>query len=140
MSKIIGIDFGEARIGLSTSDITKLMAFPLCCISAGKTKEDTLKTLLAEVSDDHSEYVIGLPLQMNGKDSKMSLKVREFAEFLEKETGKKVHFWDERLSSKQVEKLLIQGDVKRKKRTKMVDTLAATLILQNFLDAQKFMS
>jgi putative holliday junction resolvase len=138
LSKIIGIDFGMARIGLAISDASKFMAFPFCTIQAGKSHQETLKTLLAEVSKEPcEEFVIGLPLLMNGRDSEMSLLVRDFAKSLEEETSKKVHLWDERLTSKEIEKLLIQGDVKRKKRSKMLDTLSATLILQSFMDVKK---
>lgn len=141
MNKIIGIDFGEARIGLSISDNSRFMAFPLICIAAGKTQQETAKTLIAKVENEpYTEFVIGLPLLMNGKDSDMSKKVRSFAELLEQATGKRVHFWDERLTSKEVEKLMIEGNLKRKQRSKMLDTLSATLILQNYLDAQKFLT
>lgn len=139
MKKIIGIDFGEARIGLSSSDSSRIMAFPLSCISCEKTQEKTVEKLLKEIAkESFDEFVIGLPLLMNGKDSPMSLKVRDFAKTLEETTHLKVHLWDERLTSKEIEKLLIESDMKRKKRSKFIDTLSATLILQNFLDAQKF--
>ncbi len=139
MNKIIGIDFGEARIGLSISDLSKMMAFPLKCIKAGKKLEETTLILLKEVENERfDEFVIGLPLLMSGKDSPMTTKVRNFAVDLESKSGKKVHLWDERLTSKEVENLMMQGSVKRKKRAALSDTLAATLILQNFLDAKSF--
>lgn len=140
MSKIVGIDFGDKRMGLALSDDRQIIAFPTTTVLAAKTPELTIGLLLIFLKDQKYEsFVIGLPLHMNGKDSEMSLKVRHFAKLLEETTGKKVILWDERLTSKQVEKSLIERDVKRKNRTQFVDSMAAALILQNYLDSKSGM-
>jgi putative Holliday junction resolvase len=73
---------------------------------------------------------------MNGKDSDITKEVRAFAALLEAKLAKPIVLWDERLTSKQAEKLLSEGAVKRKDRTKKVDTMAALLILQSYLDSK----
>lgn len=139
MKKYLGIDFGLARIGLSVSNALGMMASPHGLIKAEKDKVKTLQKLLEETKTlSVSEYVVGLPLLMNGKDSDMTTLVREFAKALEEATQKPVHLWDERLTSQEVDKIMIQGSVKRKKRAQLVDTLSATLLLQNFLDSKVF--
>lgn len=138
MTKILGIDYGKVRIGLAISSDTKTMAFPFKTIIAEKDTEKTIAHLLKELgSENISSFVIGLPLLMNGTDSDMTREVRAFAKALEEATGKTVDLWDERLTSKEIEKLLIESDMKRKKRSKILDTLSATLILQSYLDRKK---
>jgi putative Holliday junction resolvase len=135
--KTIGLDYGLARIGIAVSDEKNVIAFPYQTLKCLHTHEKTVEELLKILAlIPYKEIVIGLPLLMSGKESEMSLKVREFAKMLEKETQKKVTLWDERLTSKEVEKRMIEGDLKRKKRTQFVDQLAAAVILQNFLDTK----
>lgn len=135
--KTVGLDYGLARIGIAVSDEKNFIAFPLQTLKCLHTHEKTLEELLKILAlIPYKEIVIGLPLLMNGKESEMSLKVREFAKMLEEKTQKKVTLWDERLTSKEVEKRMIEGDLKRKKRTLFVDQLAAAVILQNFLDTK----
>ncbi|MCH9630780.1 MAG: putative pre-16S rRNA nuclease [Chlamydiia bacterium] len=138
MGKVIGIDYGMARVGLAVSDDSSIMAFPLKCIGALKDHKKTAEAIIKETEASNVDsFVIGLPLLMSGKDSDMTREVRTFTKTLEEVSGKKVALWDERLTSKEIEKLLIEGDMKRKKRSKFIDTLSATLILQSYLDSQK---
>lgn len=135
--KILGIDYGKARIGLALSDENKKIAFPLALVHAFHHQEKTLDALLAAISKHPIEHiVIGLPLLMNGKESPMSQEVRSFSLALENKTQLPITLWDERLTSKQVEKQLISQEMKRKKRTEVTDLMAATLILQSFLDSK----
>lgn len=135
MGRVLGIDFGMKRIGLARSDPTKLIASPLKTILSGKTLDDTVDLILKELEGIET-IVLGLPLLLSGKDSDTTKQVRQFAAILEKKSGLPLILWDERLSSKQVEKLMIEGQVSRKKRSSHVDTMSATLILQNYLDRQ----
>ncbi|MDJ0652280.1 MAG: Holliday junction resolvase RuvX [Simkaniaceae bacterium] len=130
---MLGIDFGMKRIGLARSDPMKMIASPLKIIFAGKSLEETADLILKELEDVET-IILGLPLLLSGKDSETTLAVRKFAKILEKKSGLPLILWDERLTSKQVEKLLIEGQVSRKKRSSHVDTMSATLILQNYLD------
>lgn len=135
--KILGIDYGKARIGLSISDESFKIAFPLEVVAAFHNNDKTVEAVIKVISKFQiQEIVIGLPLLMTGKDSPMSLDVRAFAKKLEEKTGIAVHLWDERLTSKQVEREMIDADMKRKKRAQLVDVMAATLILQSYLDAK----
>lgn len=135
--KIIGIDYGRARMGLAFSDENQKIAFPKDAI-LGKHDAEKNAHLLAKELEKHTytTLVIGLPLLMTGKDSPMTQEVKIFAAFIENLTGKNVVLWDERLTSKQIERELISGDVKRKERTKVVDSMAAALILQSYLDSK----
>lgn len=135
MGRIFSIDYGEKRIGLALSDPMKVIASPLKTIQAGKTDLETLTLLIKEISTHEIELIlIGLPLHLSNRESKTSLLVRTLASSLEKAINIPVTLWDERLTSKQVERVMIEGNVKRKKRKNHLDTLSATLILQSYLD------
>lgn len=136
MGRIIGIDYGKKRIGLAISDAFNSFALPIGRLLQEKTPEKTIEALLklAETKGSIDLFVIGLPLMMSGQESKMSIEVRQFASLLEKISGKEVAFIDERLTSKQADTLLRGGDLSRKKRDHVVDTVAATLILQTYLE------
>ncbi|QVL57094.1 MAG: Holliday junction resolvase RuvX [Simkaniaceae bacterium] len=133
MGRVLGIDFGMKRIGLARSDPMKMIASPLKTVIAGKNLEETADLIIQELEGVET-IVLGLPLLLSGKDSDTTTTVRKFAEILEKKSGLPLILWDERLTSKQVEKLMIEGNVSRKKRSAHVDTMSATLILQNYLD------
>jgi putative Holliday junction resolvase len=135
MGRALGIDFGMKRVGLARSDPMRIIASPLKTIAAGKNLEDTADLVVKEL-EEVELIILGLPLLLSGKDSDTTKMVREFATLLEKKSGLPLILWDERLTSKQVEKLMIEGNVSRKKRSAHVDTMSATLILQNYLDTQ----
>lgn len=134
MGRVLGVDFGMKRIGLARSDPMKMIASPLKTIAAGKNLEETADLVVKEL-EEVELIILGLPLLLSGKDSDTTKMVREFATLLEKKSGLPLILWDERLTSKQVEKLMIEGNVSRKKRSAHVDTMSATLILQNYLDS-----
>ena len=135
MGRVLGIDFGMKRIGLARSDPMKMIASPLKTITAGKTLEETVDLVIKEL-EEIELIILGLPLLLSGQDSETTRQVREFGALLEKKSALPLILWDERLTSKQVEKLMIEGNVSRKKRAAHVDTMSATLILQNYLDTQ----
>jgi len=85
--------------------------------------------------EEFSEIVLGLPLNMNGSEGPASKAVREFAEATAKIVSLKITFWDERLSSKEASRVLIEGRMRRKKRKQHRDMLAAVIILQSYLDS-----
>lgn len=137
MGRIVGIDFGKARIGLSISDERKIIAQPLKTIKAAKDFLQTAKMIVQALSvySNIEMVVIGLPLLLNGKESEMSQLVRSFAEILKEVFPLPMIFWDERLTSSGVEKMLIESNVSRKKRAELSDALSAVSILQNYLDS-----
>jgi putative Holliday junction resolvase len=137
LSKVIAIDYGKARIGVAISDERAVIALPLKNFQATSGHQKMIEQLIAFLSTlQYTTIVVGLPLLMNGKDSDITKEVRAFAALLEAKLAKPIVLWDERLTSKQAEKLLSEGAVKRKDRTKKVDTMAALLILQSYLDSK----
>ncbi|WP_101772774.1 Holliday junction resolvase RuvX [Peptostreptococcus faecalis] len=135
--RIMGLDIGDNTIGVAVSDLMGLTAQGITTIKRQSKKKDieALKELIKEHKVD--AIVSGLPKNMNGTLGPQSEKVVKFCELIESEIGIKVEYWDERLSTVSAEKILISGDVRRKNRKKVIDKLAAVLILQNYLDFKK---
>lgn len=138
--RILCFDVGDKRIGIAVSSPFGATAQPLATLSRTAFKADCEKIwgLLAEYSA--GKIVIGLPLDLEGKEGPQAKKVRFFAEGLqkflhEKNTEAEVKFWDESLSSQEAESLLLEADLSRKKRRKVIDKVAAALILQSYLDS-----
>ena len=133
MGRILGVDYGEIRIGLALSDNTKRIAFPFKTI---KNKNidillDVFKKLSFEKNID--SIVIGLPLGMNGKDTPQTKNVRIFSKSISI-LGLPIFFQDERLTSISAKKSLIKQNVKTGHNKEKIDEIAATIFLQQFLD------
>jgi putative holliday junction resolvase len=141
MGKILAIDYGTVRIGLAISDISKKIAFPLKNIVAKKASNISVLTKLldeiAQLTPEIDAIVVGLPLRLNGKDSRMTIEVRLFADMLKEKTKLPLIMWDERLTSSYANTCMKEGMVKRKQRNKLCDPLAAAIFLQNYLDAKE---
>ena len=137
MKRIASIDWGEARIGLALSDPGQILASPLKAIKTLPTLKETAQLILSEFAsyEPIEKIVLGLPLLMNGKESPGSQKVRELAKILEELSGKTIVLWDERLTTAQVERVLKEAQMRRKKRVLYIDAMAAGAILQSFLDS-----
>lgn len=140
MKRIAAIDFGLARIGIAISDERQIIASPLKTVRAAKEAGKTAQ-LVAEALSVYPQLetiVIGLPLLLSGKESPMSTQARAFGKALEPLVHCPIIFWDERLTSAGVEKMLKGCDLSRKKRAELSDPLSAISILQNYLDALRF--
>lgn len=138
MGRLIGIDYGRARIGLAHSDIGRFLASSLATCKRHKKKQFTF-TEIAELLKPLGKIdglVVGLPLLLNGKEGEMAIEAKAFGNALAEFLDIPCHFWDERLSSAQAERLMKEGALNRKKRASLSDSFAATLILQSYLDAQ----
>jgi len=135
MMRIMGLDVGDKRIGIALSDLMGWTAQGLKTLERRNTKDD-LKELekIANENQVH-KIVVGLPINMNGTLGPQSEKVQKFAEALKNRTNLEMIYWDERLSTVAAERSLIQADVRRKKRKTVIDKVAATYILQNYLDS-----
>ena len=132
MSRYLGIDHGEKRIGISISDVTGLIASSLMSIDA---EVDVLKKINLLIDEYKvAEIVVGFPKNMNNTIGEKAKTVLDFVEVLKKYVELPVHLWDERLTTKEAVRVLIKADVSRKKRKKVIDGMAAQLILQGFLD------
>ena len=133
--KYIGLDLGTRTLGVAFSDPLGLVARSHTIIR----HEEDYEKLVMEVEklmkeENASAIVLGLPKMMNNKVGERALKSYEFKKMLEEKLGVVVFLEDERLSTKEAENLLISNDTSRKKRKKVIDSLAATIILQSFLD------
>lgn len=136
--RIMGLDIGDATIGVAVSDLMGLTAQGVTTIKRQSKKKD-LEQIRQIIKEKQVNLIVsGLPKNMNGSEGVQAEKVREFCNYIENETGISIEFIDERLTSKQANNLLIEGDVSRKKRKQVIDKLAAVLILQSYLDMKVF--
>ncbi len=135
--RIMGLDVGDKTIGVSVSDLMGLTSQPVTTIKRVSKKKDieSLKEIIKE--KQVIKIVSGLPKNMNGTLGPQGEKVLSFCEFLKEETKIEIEFFDERLSTVQAERSLLEGDISRQKRKKVIDMLAAVIILQGYLDRQK---
>ncbi|MDD2708692.1 MAG: Holliday junction resolvase RuvX [Verrucomicrobiae bacterium] len=131
--RILGIDHGQTRTGLALSDDLGMLATPLETV---ETPNAAARILEIVKTREVGRLVIGLPRNMDGSEGFQAKIVRQFAEGLRNSAGLEIVFWDERLTSRSVERMLIEADVSRRKRREVVDKLAAQQILQSYLDAQ----
>ena len=133
--RIIALDHGSRRIGVAISDEMKILAQPLEYIPA-EPFEGVTKRLDELLSANQVELiVIGLPRNMDGTYGPAAEKVREFVAAIQPSVGVPIKFWDERLTSVQANRALIEGGARRDKRKQKVDQTAAAILLQSYLDS-----
>lgn len=137
--KILGIDLGSRTVGMAISDYLEIIANP---IGTARIEENDLQSALEYVKievqkNDVKKIVLGLPKNMDGSIGFQAQYCLTFKEMLEEQLNLPVVMIDERLTSKLVENVMITADMSRKKRKQNVDKLAATVILQGYLDANK---
>jgi putative Holliday junction resolvase len=133
--RILALDHGTKRIGVAVSDELKLIAQPLEYIPA-EPFADFLARLKELLRDKQVEMIlVGLPRNMNGSYGPAALKVQEFVAALKTAVTAPIKTWDERLTSAQANRFLIEGNVRRDKRKEKVDQTAAAILLQSYLDS-----
>ena len=138
--RIMGLDFGSKTVGVAISDELLLTAQGIEIIR--RKEENKLRQTLARIEELIVEYgveeiVLGLPKNMNNSEGIRVELTNEFKEKLERRTGLMVHTWDERLTTVAAEKTMIEAGIRREKRKDYVDMIAATFILQGYLDYRK---
>ena len=133
--RLLGVDFGLKRVGLAVCDETRTLASPLGVYKT-KSMRDTIDYVAALAKKECvCAIVAGLPLNLDGSESVQSGRVRAFARNLERVTGLKVELVDERLTTVEADELLIEAGVKSKaRRDELVDSLAAKIILQSYIE------
>ena len=135
MTRIIGIDFGEARTGIAVSDPLGITAQGLETFA----EKDIIKVVehLCTLAKEYNsrEFVVGFPKNMNGTVGERGERTREFAKLLEERSGLPVKLWDERLTSSAAHNVLAEANVSGKNRKLAVDKIAAVMILQNYMAA-----
>jgi putative Holliday junction resolvase len=132
----MGLDLGSKTIGVAISYELGITGQSLKTLRRASLRSDL--AALRELVRDHavSRIVVGLPLNMDGSEGPMAAGCREFGKVLAADLELPVEYWDERLSTVAAERVLLQGDVSRRKRRLVVDSLAAAIILQGWLDAR----
>ena len=137
MAVMMGLDLGEKRIGVAVSDEGASIATPLTTIEA-RSRKQVLEELSKIMERYHvSKIVVGLPKTLRGEIGPSATKVMEQVEWLKSYIDKPWIFWDERLTTQEVERVLLEADVKRARRKELRDSLAAQRILQGYLDHER---
>ena len=135
--RIMGLDFGSKTVGVAISDALLVTAQGIEIIR--RKEEDKLRQTLARIEELIVEYeveeiVLGLPKNMNATEGVRAELTQEFKEKLERRTGLTVQLWDERLTTVAADKAMMEAGIRREKRKDYVDMIAATFILQGYLD------
>ncbi len=131
---ILGLDIGDARIGVAISDELGFAAHPLCTITRKSRKVDLAALHALIDAYGVEQIVIGLPLRLNGEIGIQAQKVKKFAAVLERTSNLPISFWDERFTTIEAEQILRETKKRRKKRKKVIDQVAAVLILDGYLE------
>ena len=138
--RLLGLDYGSKTVGVAVSDPLGITAQPVETI--WREKETHLRKTLARLSQLAEEYqaggfVLGLPRNMNYSIGERGLMAQEFGQKLGERTGLPIFMWDERLTTVEAERALMEADVRREDRKKHLDSMAAVLILQGYLDSRR---
>lgn len=138
--RIMGLDFGSKTVGVAISDELLITAQGIEIIR--RKDENKLRQTLARIEELIVEYeveeiVLGLPKHLNATEGIRVELTNDFREKLERRTGLPVHMWDERLTTVAADKAMIEAKIRREKRKDYVDMIAASLILQGYLDYRK---
>lgn len=133
--RVLGIDYGRRRIGLALSDEEGILASPLPTYVRGRSEERDIARLATLIARHGATAVaVGLPLNMDGSRGEMAREAEAFADRIQKETALPVELFDERLTSSEAERVLLEANLPRRRRKELRDSLSAVLILQGHLD------
>ena len=138
--RIMGLDYGSKTVGIAVSDTLLITAQSVEIIR--RESENKLRKTLARIEQLIKEYevnelVLGLPKNMNNSEGIRVEKTKEFKEMLERRTGLNVILWDERLTTVAADRAMMEAGIRREDRRNYVDKIAATFILQGYLDSIK---
>lgn len=135
--KIFAVDYGDARTGLAHCDKFESIAAPIGTVFEWNVNKCLAKVAEAIKADGAELIVVGLPVNMDGTQGERAQKCRDFADKLFELTGVETVMWDERITTVQAIGILNETNVRGKKRKEVIDTVAATLILESYLDYRK---
>ncbi|MCH5153465.1 MAG: Holliday junction resolvase RuvX [Clostridiales bacterium] len=138
MGRVMALDVGDVRIGIAVSDLMGIIANPLETYTR-KGNLDIDAKYIADLakSKEVSLFISGLPLGLKGQENEQTAKTREFVDKLKEVCDIPVEYLDERFTTLSAERVLIEGNVRRENRKKVIDKVAATIILQNYLDRKR---
>lgn len=134
---VIGLDFGERRIGVAVSDPGGQIARPLLVIERSSRRDDMARIAELVRSRRAQKVIVGLPLNLDGSLGPAARRARRFASALGRELDLPIALWDERLTTVEAERALLASDRSRQRRKEVRDAVAASLILQSYLDAHR---
>ena len=139
MKRKVALDVGDVRIGVAVSDMLGITANPreTYVRKKGDTNADISYFCEYAKREEADAFVLGLPKNMDGTEGDRAAVTRQFGDMLEQASGLDVLYQDERLTTVSAERMLIDADVRREKRKKVIDKVAATLILQSYLDSHR---
>jgi putative Holliday junction resolvase len=131
---LAGLDFGDKTIGIAVSDLRRQVATPLSTLRRVKFTDDAAALLALVTARGIAGLILGLPRNMDGSEGPRAQATRAFARNLSRLTPLPIGFWDERLSTVAAERALLEADTSRKRRSEVIDHVAAGYILQGALD------
>ena len=134
-ARLMGLDLGTKTIGIATSDRTRMIATPIETIARKKFTQDAERIIAIAAAENIGLIVLGLPVNMDGSEGPRAQSTRAFARNFARLSPIPIVFWDERLSTAAVERMLIEADTSRARRDQVIDKLAAAWILQAALDS-----
>ena len=135
MKRALGIDFGDVRVGLALSDLTKTISKPFETIKYINLGDLSLQLKVIIEEKEVDTLVVGIPFNMSGEDTKQTVKVRDFVLFIESIISLPIHLIDERLTSKEAKKTMHILNIKTGHNKGTIDKIAASIILQEYLDS-----
>jgi len=136
IGRMLGLDIGERRIGVAISDELGTIASPVGMIPRAGDVASEVRSLIAKYNA--VRLVAGLPIGLSGREGPQAVAVRVFTDALAAEIDVPLDYWDERLSTAAAERSLIEGGTRRNKRKSRIDAVAAAVILQGYLDNQRW--
>ncbi len=134
MTPLAGLDLGTKTVGVAVSDVMQSVSTPLETVRRTKFTKDAEALLVIAAKRSLGGFILGLPLNMDGSDGPRVQSTRAFARNLSRLTDLPITFWDERLSTVAAERALLEADTSRKRRSEVIDHVAAGYILQGALD------
>lgn len=136
--RLLGLDIGGRRIGVAISDELGMIASPLAMVLRGPNVARDLRGLVAKYGA--IRLIAGLPVGMSGREGPQAADIRAYTDAIATDVGLPLEYWDERLSTSIAERSLIASGTRRDKRKQQVDAVAAAVILQSYLDHQRWSS
>jgi putative Holliday junction resolvase len=135
----MGLDIGEKTVGIALADELRMSAHPLTTLSRKGTRGDALELMKLIEQHQVSDLIVGWPLELSGREGPATRRVQALVDALTPllPPGLEIHRWDERFSTAAVERVLIEADLSRQKRKRVIDQQAAVFILQGWLDAHR---
>lgn len=135
--RIAAVDYGTVRVGLAICDPDRILASPLCVLKRGNPTDEANSLRLIANEENLLGWVVGLPIHLDGAESKKSAEARRFAKWLASETHLPVRMFDERFSTAMADDRLESASLTNKRRKQRIDAVAAQVLLESFLESAR---